>query len=230
MEHKCTVYLAKAQLFSAQKGMDQMYRNLGRTAMVLNLLLAIALGGFITPSASAQRTVYDSASGPYFSFNASSGILGTDDYATTEPGSDFLLTQFRFVGGVTVANGTLQFQFQDALGTPVTTFSVSFVDPGNFIYDVPASFFPGGNALVIPTSGRLQISTVGATQGQWFLTQSAPVVGTNSTAFGSGAAGNPTLYGAFSLSTSAPEPSTAHLGFLGLMALGMTAYCSRRRK
>lgn len=201
--------------------------------MFRKLVLTVACVGLFLSLSRAQSLVYNSVPGPYFAAPPSSGLLGFDDYTTpfTNTGSLFELTSMQFVGGVTSilpGRNSLLFRFFNAANTvEVNNFSVEFPQAGNFIWTI--TFDPGENFL-IPTAGVLRIETVQSTQGQFFLTSTAPSVGTNNPTFGGGTTvGGAPLYHAFSLTGLAiPEPGTVALLFAGGLPLAIGLLRRRR--
>lgn len=161
--------------------------------------------------------VFSAMSPSYTGFAAATGLLGFDDY-TASPNAAFPLTEMRFVGGVSAIGGTIQFDFADSVGTPVASFTVSFPVAGYYIWTIDDL---GGLGITLPGSGRLALTATGASIGRWYLSTSAPTLGTeNRTGYGS----LTTHSHRFELST-VPEPSSviALIGGLGFMA-------ARRRK
>lgn len=156
-------------------------------------------------------------SAPYAAFAVANGLLGFDDY-TASPNAAFPLTELRFVGGVTAIGGTIQFDFSDSVGAPVASFTVSLPAAGDFIWTIDDL---GGLGITLPGSGRLALTATGTSVGRWWLSTSAPTLGSESrTGFGSLTSHSHR----FELST-VPEPSSviALIGGLGFMA-------ARRRK
>lgn len=166
-----------------------------------------------------SNTVYsniDAGPGGYQAFPAANGPLGFDDYTSTSAGS-ITLDTFRFVGGVDAAGGTLGFEFFDAAGvTLISAFSVSFVDAGNFIYTITL-----GGAFSADAAGILQLSTDATSNGQWFLSDGGPTVGSEDNTFG-GASGGALAHN-FELN-AVPAP-----GAMALLGLGGVVAGRRRR-
>lgn len=169
-----------------------------------------------SPSVAMTSTpVFSAISSPYVAFAARGGSLGFDDYIAS-PNAAFPLTEMRFVGGVTAIGGQLRFDFFDNSNTPVGAFVSTFGTAGNFIWSITGL---GGLGINLPGSGRMQITALGATTGQWFLSTTAPTLG-SSTPYGSLATHNHR----FELST-VPEPGSA----IALVA-GLGALVLRRKK
>ena len=63
------------------------------------------------PGFVGRAVVYSAIAGPYSGFPAASGSLGFDDYASTMIADVETLTDLRFVGGVSTAGMSLQFDF-----------------------------------------------------------------------------------------------------------------------
>lgn len=129
-------------------------------------------------------TVFDAQAGPYGSVGAGSGVRGWNAYETTlSPGSaSFYLGEFIFVGGVDTADTTVNFDFfewDSVGGVPgafVDGFSVTLPQAGNFIWTITLD--PG---FAIPTLGYVEmfVAEDAGGLGQWFVTSTAPVVGTS---------------------------------------------------
>ena len=164
-------------------------------------------------------TVYsniDAGPAGYQAFPAGNGVLGVDDYTSTVAGPVALDT-FRFVGGVDAAGGVLNFEFFDATGvTLVDAFSVTFAAAGNFIYTITI-----GAAVTVDGAGILQVSTDSVSNGQWFLSDNGPTVGSEDAGFG-GANGGLLAHN-FELN-QVPAP-----GALALLGLGGMVAGRRRR-
>ena len=153
--------------------------------------------------------VFSAIPGPYAAFAAATGSLGFDDYDSILPGGYDVLTDLKFVGGVTTVGGTLTFNFFHPDGTAISNFSVTLPQAGNFIWTIDTI------NVLIPTDGIMQITAGENTTGQWFLSATAPTLGTQSSTFG-GANG-----GAFShrFELQVPAPGAAALlGLAGLVA------------
>lgn len=160
-----------------------------------------------------SSTVYsnmDAGSG-YQAFPAGNGALGFDDYTSISAGS-IALDTIRFVGGVDADGGTLNFEFLNSAGdTLVSAFSVSFASAGNFIYTVTL-----GGAFSADASGILQLSTDATSNGQWFLSDAGPTVGSEDNTFG-GASGGALAHN-FELNTIPAPGAMALLGLGGVVA------------
>lgn len=152
--------------------------------------------------------IYSAMAGPFQAFPAAAGNLGFDDYDSILPGGQDNLTALRFVGGVTQVGGIIDFNFLDVASAPVSSFAVQFPQAGNFIWTITL-----GAPVVIHDQGFLQLSTRAGVTGQWFLSTTAPSIGTESRALG-----DTTTHGHnFELTVPAPG-SLALLGLGGLIA------------
>lgn len=170
-------------------------------------------------------TLFNAEAGPYAALPAGSGLRGWTAYQTTaSPGADsFFLGQFIFVGGVDTAGASIGFDFyqwDDTTGTPgayVDTFTVALPTAGDFIWTITLD--PG---FAIPTLGyvEMNIAEDAGGLGRWFLTSTAPIVGTTIASFGT-----PTYASqAFRMVEGVPAPGAiALLGVAGLAG-------SRRRR
>ena len=150
-------------------------------------------------------------------FAAATGAIGFDDYDSIATGGTIDLQSFRFVGGVAQAGGTMFFDFFDSASNFVDSFGVALTNPGNFIYTITINTFPGG--VVVPEAGIVQATVGAGFTGQFFLSDAAPTIGTQSNTFG-GAAGG-ALSHRFELNGEfVPAPATAALlGLGGLVAV-----------
>ena len=153
--------------------------------------------------------VFTALAGPFAAFPASTGSIGFDDYDSTLPSGYDVLTDLKFIGGVTTVGGTLTFNFFHPDGTAISNFSVNLPQAGNFLWTIDTI------NLVIPTDGVMQIVAGENTTGRWFLSATAPTLGTQSSTFG-GANGG-TLSHRFELQVPAPG-AAALLGLAGLVA------------
>lgn len=171
---------------------------------------AVTLGESIQGVSESVYSNMDAGTG-FQAFPAGNGVLGADDYTSTQAGS-ITLDTFRFVGGVDAAGGTLNFEFFNAAGdTLVDAFSVSLVDAGNFIYTITI-----GGDVNIDGAGILQVSTDATSNGQWFLSDAGPTIGTeDNTMFG---ANGGLLSHKFELNQVPAPGSVALLGLGGLVA------------
>ena len=125
-------------------------------------------------------SIYSNIDAPsgYVAFPAGNGVLGADDYVSTGSGTQ-ALESLRFVGGVELDGGTLNFEFFNAAGdTLVDAFSVALPSGGNFIWTITL-----GGAINVDAAGILQISTDSTSTGQWFLSSDGPTVGSEDVNF-----------------------------------------------
>lgn len=169
----------------------------------------------------------DAGPNGYVAFPVGGGAIGFDDYDSIATGGTIDVSSYRFVGGVDVAGGVAFFEFYDTNSAFVDSFGVAFPSAGNFIWTITINSYPGG--VVVPEAGIHQIVTDNtgsfgpAAQGQWFLGDAGPTVGTQSSAFGSDSSGqfahNFEINGDY-------VPAPASLALLGLGGLAAT----RRRR
>lgn len=157
----------------------------------------------------------------YSAFPAAN-YLGFDDYDsiadyTTEPVVP--LYAVSFIGGVTTAGQSLTFNFYlNGGATPVTSFSSTFGTAGNFLWTVNNINIP------IPSDGELELAGTTATDtGRWFLANSAPTIGTQSTLVGSTQGGASAAF-SHRFELVVPEPVS-----LSALALALP-FVARRRK
>jgi MYXO-CTERM domain-containing protein len=168
--------------------------------------------------------VYSSLPGPYSAFAAATGPAGFDDYTTTQPAEAMRVASLKFVGGVTTVGGGMTFNFYDSGATLYSTASLALPSAGDFIWTI--TFGPGNGStstFAVPTNGFMEIIVAAGTTGRWFFTPTAPTVGGNNIAVGTGGTLAPQRYSAFELS-AVPAP-----GALALLGLGGLVATRRRR-
>lgn len=157
--------------------------------------------------------VYSSIPGPYFAF-AAGAFAHRDDYVTSLGGpGNFTCDALRFVGGVTAVGMILDFFLLDPLNNVVSSFGVTFPQAGNFIWTITL-----GAGLPAAQIGQFQIQNRAGSTGQWFMTTTAPSVGTNNALAGHGSTLTPPGYGAYELQNLPAPGALALLGLGGLMA------------
>lgn len=163
----------------------------------------------------SNSVVFSAIPGPYQAFAAGTGALGFDDYDSTLAGGQAYLQSFRFVGGVTVAGGTIQVQFFDTGANLINSFNVTLPTAGNSIWSIGLESVANAkdSTFLIPEAGFVQINALGGALGQWFLSTTVPSVGTSSLALGD----TTTHTHRFELTVPAPS-SLALLGLGGLVA------------
>jgi MYXO-CTERM domain-containing protein len=181
----------------------------------------INLSGQAQGSAAAEGDVrYNAVPGPYAALPAGDGQRGFNFYQASGTGSSMYLGQFQFVGGTNTAGGSVTFNFYSYSGSGpefgplANSFSVALPQAGNFIWTITID--PG---FEIPTLGRVEMVNGTGGLGTWFLTSTAPAVGTS---FGSPFAAYPSQ--AFALIEGVPAPGA--LALLGMAGLAR----SRRRR
>jgi hypothetical protein len=151
--------------------------------------------------------VYSSIPGPYAAFPAGPA-LGTANYTSVMAGASETLTQLRFVGGVAVAATSLRFTFLDSAAVELSSFDVTLPQGGNFIWTINID---EADAISVAQIGSMSIAGVDGALGQWFLTQVAPTVGSQTPVSG-------TFIHAFELTTVPTPGALALLGVAGLAA------------
>lgn len=171
----------------------------------------------------AISTVYSGVPGPYSAFGRAAGNAGFDDYTSTA-GSNFNMAKFVFVGGVANAGESMRFEFYDAAAVLVNSATLALPSGGDFIWTITFGTLPDGSdsTFGVANAGFVQIVTTVGT-GRWFFTSTAPTVGANNVAVGTGAGLNPQRNNAFEI-VMAPTP-----GSLALLGLGGLAAARRRR-
>lgn len=164
----------------------------------------------------------------YQAFAPAGGVIGFDDYDSIAADNTTIdLQSYRFVGGVDTSGGVMFFEFYDSSSAFVDSFGVALPQAGNFIWTITINSFPGG--VVLPAEGLHQVFADGAgdfgpaTNGQWFLGDAGPTVGSEDNNVGGTADGtfshNFELNGEF-----VPAPASA-----ALLGLGGLAAARRRR-
>lgn len=217
-----------------------MKKLLSSVSAVLGLFLSLSASAQLTPGITLERaplggirpealltTVYNGIAGPYAAFAVGTGVLGFDNYTSIAPPPIFNLTTFQFVGGVTFTGApapidrALRFDFFDADTNPLSSFSVALPSSGDFIWTINLN-----TPISVASTGFVQATTLGTSQGRWFLTTSPPTVGSNSFSVGGFP---PTHNHAFAMVSIVPEPGSAAL-MLGFLSAGAGFLVRRRRK
>jgi len=183
--------------------------------------LSINLAGEFVSTFAPGDTRYNAVPGPYASFGPGTGLRGFNYYETSNPGGGTMfLGEMDFVGGTNTVGGSVTFNFYDwagvvgEIGDLVNSFSVTLPSAGAFIWTITL-----GEGFVIPTLGFVEMVNGTGGLSQWFLTNTAPTVGTS---FGSASPTN--ISQAFALIEGVPAPGAiALLGMAGLLG-------SRRRR
>jgi MYXO-CTERM domain-containing protein len=182
----------------------------------------INLSGQIQGSTAAEGDMrYDAIPGPYASLPAGDGQRGFSFYQTAGAGSSMYLGQFQFIGGTDTAGGSITFNFYNysgsgtEFGSLANSFSVELPQAGtSFLWTITLD--PG---FEIPTLGAIEMVNGTGGLSRWFLTGTAPAVGTS---FGSPFATYPSQ--AFALIEGVPAP-----GALALLGVAGLARGRRRR-
>lgn len=182
--------------------------------------LSINLAGEFVSTFAPGDERYSAIPGPYSATGVGEDVRGFTYYETSAPGGPMFLGQMRFVGGTDTAGGGVTFNFYNwagvvgEIGDLVNSFSVNLPQAGDFIWTITVD-----EGFVIPTLGYVEMVNGTGGLSRWFLTPTAPTVGT---AFGSPFAAFPTQ--AFALIEGVPAPGAiALLGMAGLLG-------SRRRR
>ncbi|MFZ4572996.1 MAG: hypothetical protein ACOYN0_01280 [Phycisphaerales bacterium] len=152
--------------------------------------------------------IFSAMPGPFAAFPAATGSIGFDDYDSILPGGYDVLTDFKFVGGVTTIGGRLDFNFYHPDGTLISNFFVTLPQAGNFIWTI------NNINIIIPTDGIVEAVAAADTTGRWYLSTTAPTLGTQNAAFGGAGGGNSHR---FELQVPAPG-AAALMGLAGLVA------------
>lgn len=208
-----------------------------KTVVSLSVVAALAgaaSGHIIVPSSNAVASpidfsggdvgardltpVYSGIPGPYSGFAAAAGQASVDDYTTTAPGPSVTLANFQFVGGVVDAGGSLTVNFYDSTSTLANSFSVTLPNGGDFVWTITLGPGDGSTStFAVPSAGFAEMVVDDATTGRWFFTTTAPTVGANDVATGTGSVLSPQRNNAFAM-TAVPAPaSLALLGIGGLL-------------
>ncbi len=124
------------------------------------------------------------------------------------------VTSMKFVGGVTTANTALAFNFYESGGAFLSGFTMDLSQSGNFIWTITLDAADG---ILASQTGWLEIAGVNGATGKWFLTQTAPTIGSQVPVTGS-------YIHAFELTTNGvPAPGAVAL-------LGLAGLIGRRRR
>ena len=164
--------------------------------------------------------VYTGIPGPYSAFTAATGAAGFDDYTSTVTDPSFTLASLRFVGGVAQAGGTIRANFYNPDATLATFANITLPTAGDFIWTITFGTLPDGSdsTFVVPSAGFMELVVGAGFTGRWFFTTTAPTIGSNNIAVGTGSTLNPQRYSAFELNAVPTPASLALLGLGGLVA------------
>lgn len=183
--------------------------------------LRVNLNGQMQGSAAAEGDIrFDSMAGPYAALPAGTGLRGFNYYQASGSGASMYLGAFGFVGGTNTAGGSVTFNFYSYSGTGseygalANTFTVALPQAGDFLWTIDLD--PG---FEIPTLGFVEMVNGTGGSSRWFLTSTAPSVGTS---FGSPYASYPAQ--SFQMIEGVPAPGA--LALLGMAGLAR----SRRRR
>lgn len=137
-------------------------------------------GGEITESAAVIFNGNDT--GGFSAFAAATGPIGFEDYTSTSAGP-IDVSIFRFVGGVQDVGGEMTVEFYDITGTTLLGgFVVNLPSAGNFFWTITLA----SGTVIADGAGVVQLVAGAATTGQWFMSATAPTIGTDDPLFGSG--------------------------------------------
>lgn len=145
--------------------------------------LRINVDGEVVGSTAAPGDArYDAMAGPYASAAAGAGLRGFNYYQTSGTGASMYLGEFEFVGGTSVAGGSVTFNFYNysgtgtAYGSLANSFTVNLSQAGAFLWTIALD--PG---FEIPTLGYVEMVNGEGSVGlsRWFVTQTAPIVGSS---------------------------------------------------
>ncbi len=160
-----------------------------------------------------DTVVYSGIPGPYAAF-AANAYLGAANYSSIMANDAEIVTGLRFVGGVTTANTSLAFNFYDSSEVLISSFTLTLAQSGNYIWSVSLDAADG---ILAANTGWLEITGVDGATGKWFLTTTAPTIGSQVPVTGA-------YMHAFELTTNGvPAPGAVAL-------LGLAGLVSRRRR
>jgi MYXO-CTERM domain-containing protein len=162
---------------------------------------------------------YDASAGPYASLAVGEGQRGFNYYQTAGAGSEMFLGQFKFVGGTNTVGGEVIFNFYGwngtvgEIGSLVNSFTVALPQAGAFVWTITLD-----PDFVVPTLGYVEMVNGTGGLSRWFLTQTAPSIGTS---FGSPFEAYPSQ--GFAMIEGVPAPGAIAL-------LGLAGLAGRRRR
>lgn len=163
----------------------------------------------------STTVIFSAMSSPFSAFAAAPNSLGFDDYDSIDAGPTSVLDSLRFVGGVQTAGGSIRFDFypDSTAVTPTASFTSTLPTAGNFIWTI------SNIGVTIPSDGELALVALNGVNGQWFLGNTAPTVGSQSALVGSTAN---TANSAFShrFELTVPEPTSLSLLAMSGLMLG----------
>ena len=148
--------------------------------VIADATMAAPISQATTLPTSGETVVYSKMNDYTVYTSATSGVVGYEDYDSTN-NANINLTSMRFAGGTTVAGGILWFDFySDRSMTNLVNYTgVQTPQSGDFVYTVTL-----GNAITIPDAGVLEISANTGTTGHWYGGSVAPSIGTNDSSYG----------------------------------------------
>lgn len=143
--------------------------------------LRINANGQVQGSTAAEGDIrFDSMAGPYAGLPSGTGVRGFNYYQASGTGASMYLGAFGFVGGTNAAGGSVTFNFYEysgsggEFGALANTFTVALPQAGDFLWTITLD--PG---FEIPTLGVVEMVNGTGGSSRWFLTSTAPTVGTS---------------------------------------------------
>ena len=162
-----------------QKAGQNIVRSMDKV-VIADATMAAPISQATTLPTSGETVVYSKMNDYTVYTSATSGVVGYEDYDSTN-NANINLTSMRFAGGTTVAGGILWFDFySDRSMTNLVNYTgVQTPQSGDFVYTVTL-----GSAITIPDAGVLEISANTGTTGHWYGGSVAPSIGTNDSSYG----------------------------------------------
>lgn len=143
--------------------------------------LRINANGQAQGSTAAEGDIrFDSMAGPYAALPNGNGIRGFNYYQASGAGASMYLGALGFIGGTDTAGGSVTFNFYEYSGSGTdfgalaNTVTVTLPQAGDFFWTITLD--PG---FEIPTLGVMEMVNGTGGSSRWFLTSTAPSVGTS---------------------------------------------------